>query len=911
MPAVYQEPEHQELFVPDADLTQPIKMHIPSALGTLPYVVCLRVADAYADRLDDVSVHIVVGGLRPDDVTVSAGEEAPDPNRIPSRESGLVWALLCRAHLSRGDGELVFQHLPDGLTRADVLLCTWPRFLATGQADEWLACQEDPAWASGGIPLGGIGAGKVEISRDGRFRNFSGNNNQDMPFEEPDGMDGAFLSVCAGGEERILATRPMAGLAPAPTLEADLAFPQATLTARNVAPDLDVSVRLAGPTVPQDTKLACLPGCLLRWTLRNRGASDVEATVRFAWPNRIGAGGGIHKPETDIGKADGLYRYFDAPDGHTGEAMTGNGYSALVYDNTPNPVSIQADGRYFVALRAGTPDAVDADATRGSIRAILTVPAGGEATAEMALAWEMPHWVDSLQEDRGLYWTNHYADGPAIIEALFAQADTIFQEGAALRSLLAETDLPDWLQKRLCNCNYPLVTSSVFYRDGRFSINEGPTEMMGCYGTIDQRLGAHPGTQLFFPSLNRQELQEFADYQDDNGGINHDLGGGHLERGKREQPWPDLTCSFILQTARHAWSTAEAEFENEMWERAKRAMDRHAIWAEAGNGVAQVGKQTRLGTSYDGYHYEGTTPYMATLWIAALLVMREWAGRRGEDGLFPEIDKRIEAARQRMEADLWTGSYYRAYGSQDGPVNENAHAGMLAGEPYARMLAGADVLPGDRLDACTDALVRLNGSDRFRIPPDEVAPDGACEVEYGWLPYVECFGLAALAVRREERFFEVWQRVLAAMDGGGKHPCDTRLMYQPISGLPSWGSYYMTAPASWIVYDAMIDFFYDAGVRRLHLVPPKSGRYPVVHPLFWGIASLDAADGSVALSVRRIFGDGTASVDSLAVPHGDGSVLVNGTACERTPWTAVHDLVQLNEPFLLEADATLTWTAQS
>ena len=50
MNRVYLETEHQELFYPEANLRKPIAVHIPSALGTLGYYVCLRVPAKFAEK---------------------------------------------------------------------------------------------------------------------------------------------------------------------------------------------------------------------------------------------------------------------------------------------------------------------------------------------------------------------------------------------------------------------------------------------------------------------------------------------------------------------------------------------------------------------------------------------------------------------------------------------------------------------------------------------------------------------------------------------------------------------------------------------------------------------------------------------------------------------------------------------
>jgi len=129
-----------------------------------------------------------------------------------------------------------------------------------------------------------------------------------MPFEDPDGLDGAYLAVSMQGQTRLLATRPMAGLTPVANLTATLNFPQATLRATDVFPGIDVEVTLAGPTVPHRLDLASLPGFVVQWQVHNRSGVDADLSCRLAWPNLVGNGGGIDKSESQTGYADGFYR---------------------------------------------------------------------------------------------------------------------------------------------------------------------------------------------------------------------------------------------------------------------------------------------------------------------------------------------------------------------------------------------------------------------------------------------------------------------------------------------------------------------------------------------------------------------------------------------------------------------------
>ena len=356
---------------------------------------------------------------------------------------------------------------------------------------------------------------------------------------------------------------------------------------------------------------------------------------------------------------------------------------------------------------------------------------------------------------------------------------------------------------------------------------------------------------------NAAELELFADYQNEDGGVNHDLGHGHLDAGAKPVDWPDLCCSFVIQHARHAWTTGDANFAEQAWPKVKKAVEKHARWADAGKGVAQVGD---LGTSYDGYKYIGTTAYLGTLWIAALKIARQWARTEDDTEFIAATERWESAADERLEADLWNGRFYRAYASQGNPSNENSHAGMLAGEYYTRLLTGEDVLPPERLKSCVDALMELNCVDGLAVPADEAAPDGGAGSLYGWLPYIEAFALAPCALVGHEKTVQVWRPMIEAMQGANDaHPCDTRLMYRPQTGEPSWGAYYMTAPASWLVYDAQLDFCCLPGPGVLRFSPWQDGDFALVHPRFW------------ALGTRR---GNDYSVDMVAV-HGGAPVRIN------------------------------------
>ncbi|MHC4884537.1 MAG: hypothetical protein ACYTGH_05570, partial [Planctomycetota bacterium] len=83
MQRVFEESEHQEVFLLGANLEQPVPLHIPSALGALNYFVILRGPTGLSETLTGVRVAAKLTGLRSTDVEVAAGEGIDGMREIP------------------------------------------------------------------------------------------------------------------------------------------------------------------------------------------------------------------------------------------------------------------------------------------------------------------------------------------------------------------------------------------------------------------------------------------------------------------------------------------------------------------------------------------------------------------------------------------------------------------------------------------------------------------------------------------------------------------------------------------------------------------------------------------------------------------------------------------------------------
>ena len=108
----------------------------------------------------------------------------------------------------------------------------------------------------------------------------------------------------------------------------------------------------------------------------------------------------------------------------------------------------------------------------------------------------------------------------------------------------------------------------------------------------------------------------------------------------------------------------------------------------------------------------------------------------------------------------------------------------------------------------------------------------------------------------------------------------------------------MTAPASWIVYDAMNDFFFRAVDGVLRFNPMLDGTMPLVHPLFWAKASRDG--GRFSVEIVRTWGEyGARSVRAIEVPAEAGAVEMGGAPLERVSTAGVYAAYALPSPMAL------------
>ena len=336
-----------------------------------------------------------------------------------------------------------------------------------------------------GVPLGGLGTGRLDFCADGSFRHLTlGPTTALLELDESaffeleverDGAPAARRALRSGGAGDVPGVAQLAyrGL-----------FPRAFLRAGDAALGVATEIEACAPLVPHDVEASTWPCIGFLVTLREETGHAARTTLT------------LHAPA------------------QAGLAVT------------PALAGLPAPG---VTFEPGD----------GSLAAHVALPAGGSAQVLLALAWTVHDHPAAARS----------ADAQACAAAFLQRWPALHEGTRAWQALLFASGLPRWHAERLCNDLAPLATNTRVSAAGVLSTAESGSGLGGITGTLDQRRVAAVAMAAFFPALDLSELQVFAAQQEPGGRVPHHVGtlDGPLRPGKGMLDWPDVACSFSLQ----------------------------------------------------------------------------------------------------------------------------------------------------------------------------------------------------------------------------------------------------------------------------------------------------------------------------------------------------------------------------
>jgi non-lysosomal glucosylceramidase len=713
-----------------------------------------------------------------------------------------------------------------------------------------------------GMPLGGIGAGKVELFTDGTFGNLTTNNNWDRPVAQ---LPASFfaLRTRAGNhtDARVLALRSPYRFPTVSSVRFQGDFPRAQLGFEHADLPLDVSLSAQSALIPGNLKDSSLPAASFAFTLANPSAAPVEATLAFSWENVSGRGGTSKAEWTDV---TGASQKPQTAGNHTGLVFTTDQKQAGERQNALGQYAVigEADGGRVVLFPAWDAGGTGADfwdaftapapfqekdaAKRvaparpaGVVAVTVTVPANGSAQVRFALGWSFPTFIAADGRDRGHAYTSFFPDAWAAAAYATEYRETLLSGTAEWHDLLLKSSLPGWLKHKLLNDAFPLVSNSVYTKDGQFALLTSPVEGGGTVGGLDQWLLSRSLLASLFPALERSELKLYSDLQAADGSLPRfagtlDQGFGGPESPTGEKSWPDLACNYILAVYRQYRWTGDLSSLKASYPSVTKAVAWLRTRDADGDGLPEGG------STWDYRTYPGTFSYTAGLYLATLRAAQEIARVNGDKKQVDELESRFHQARDNAMAQLWNGRFLTKYlDPATAERSTDLFAGALAGE-WAGQTLGLPALYDRRVaDTALRSLLELISDTGTRTPPNELRPDGqpaGPDSAPSWAGPLETY-LAALGIARNRADTSL-ELVRQFAEAGSRSPWDAPLGFDSRSGQRLGPRSHVSTMGSWNAYQAVTGMTLDEPGSWLTVTPglPTSWNglhAPVFGPRHW------------------------------------------------------------------------------
>jgi non-lysosomal glucosylceramidase len=722
-----------------------------------------------------------------------------------------------------------------------------------------------------GVPLGGIGSGKLELCSDGVFRNITINGNIDTPIWRSESSFFALhVETLKGGQGRLLTKENLFGLPAFKNIEYSGIYPQALIKYDDPPFPVSIETKAFGSIIPGNEKDSSLPTAMFKLTLTNKTNEKISTKIAFSMENFLGRGGSVASVSKRKTFDEGYYNLWDERAGNYEELIKSQHNTGILYTGGEKTEKRSA-GEYFIA----SPDCV-CDSLLGW--SFENDPAGfwqdfidtgifpdntgkkskGEKTAaalvlkcdleanqskevHFVFCWYTPCFWQAGNFDYSHFYCNNFSSAKAVSDYVLDNFDRLEKESGEVGELLLKSSLPEWFAKSLCNDAYVTSTDSWLTKDGRFSMNEGASHMFGCMGTIDQKLYANHYLSLFFPEIDKRELLAFARAQGENGGIQHDLGYGHIDQSGKPHHWPDLSSALCILSLKHFLLTGDNEYLDEVYPVLVKALLEYQLGLDTdGDAIPNI---SGVGNTFDAEEFEGTSSYIASLWLAALKTLAFLADLRNDSATASTAREIFKKAKKHAIAQLWNGKYFvNYYDSNKKQRCPNCHISQLAGEFFSEFLGLGSCYGYEYTVPACKSTLELNYPQAMKAPMNEATPEGEMPYRklWGWLFHTKIFiGALPIIYDMHSAGMKTLERLEYLLnDINHDNRWDQRLFFEPETGRQHWGRFYMSSPASWYVYQTLVGYFYNKPLGQLSIIPRLSDsmttfKGPVFLPDFW------------------------------------------------------------------------------
>ncbi len=536
-----------------------------------------------------------------------------------------------------------------------------------------------------GVPLGGIGTGKLEILPNGLLSSFTLLNNWGEPIAGSDsypGVLGYHFGVFEDAEEVaakfsprafMLQTVPAGGAAAVESIEYKGSFASAQLDYRH--PGLKTQIRLEAftPWIPGDIKSTGMPVVFFRLRASNQQVHPVRLSFLFMGRNLsgswcVGRRNQIEENDKRLGLnfLNTKAAWHDPRRGQMLWSFEKKGWRLSFVESwnavTKNfhlgpddislaPWDIFSRTGKLPNLRSGVAAMGENREFCGAVAASSVLKKGEKKDLLFSLCWHFPG------QPEGHYRKRWFSGVKKISSYAISRRASLERKTRIFQNLVFSLPFPEWFNDALLTNLAPFFSATRHLANGRFAFYEAPS-VCPLMGTIDVGFYGSVPLAYFFPKLEQSQILQFAAAQSADGYIPHDLGKNRLDcpsSGTTFYEWKDLNPKFVLMSWRdYVWS-GESAFLRKIYPHVKMAIAWSLAQDADGNGLPD---HEGADQTFDLWDMRGVSPYTASLFLAALLAARQMARHLKDPRFEKECNRALLKGRDSFERELWTGRFF-------------------------------------------------------------------------------------------------------------------------------------------------------------------------------------------------------------------------------------------------------------
>jgi uncharacterized protein (DUF608 family) len=582
-----------------------------------------------------------------------------------------------------------------------------------------------------GLALGGIGAGWMELRKDGIFYNWNIFNNRPLGSgQHLDYPEDAMLFFIVRFEEKgkhpkmkllqidqgyEVATIPshyytFPWLTGVDEIECEQSFPFTKLTFRDADMPLEIDLLAWSPFIPHDAKNSALPCAIFDFQIRSTTSNPVDVMLLATTRNAVGYDTPDRYYISEIHDGKG-YRSLNLTCGDMAGTESSYGQMALASLSAKSTWYAGWEHRhpyYEYVIRnktlrdyddtEGRNKVDDKGRKRATNRCFASIATSRRLTGKgkgldhsFVLGWNFPNLYAGRtpKEERqgkhtsgrleGHYYSNFFDSAIEVVDYVAGARKKLLAASREFHDQFRDSTAPGFVLDQVNSQLNTFLTSSWFTRAGDFGIQEGltPEQCWGPLATIDVAMYGSLSTSALFPQLDKAMFLAHKRMQQPSGEIAHGIGRDFSSPDIHENVKGrlDLPSQYVIMALRaYLWSGDE-QYLREIWPSVIKAID-YVLRERDMNGDLLPDMEGSMCT-YDNFPMYGAASYVASLWLAALAYAAEAAREIGDHESERRFEEILEQARGVFEEKLFNGEYYRLYNNEGGPMGGKSAAGKV------------------------------------------------------------------------------------------------------------------------------------------------------------------------------------------------------------------------------------------